>query len=75
MHRLCGCSPGLDTWDATRLRGKFCTLIVLRITLMRRNAKRNEVAAAGIAEAKDENTTHAFEDLTDKENTTFRYQY
>lgn len=42
---------------------------------MRRNAKRNEVAAAGIAEAKDENTTHAFEDLTDKENTTFRYQY
>lgn len=42
---------------------------------MRRNAKRNKIAAEGIDEANDKDTTHAFEDLTDKENATFRYQY
>ncbi|PPJ55591.1 hypothetical protein CBER1_03743 [Cercospora berteroae] len=74
------------TWDEPRYFIAFAThigcytlliltLIVLRLTLMRRNAKRNKIAAEGIDEANDRDTTHAFEDLTDKENATFRYQY
>lgn len=74
------------SWDSPRYFIAFAThlgcytlliltLIVLRITLMRRNAKRDQIASAGVSEAKDENTMHAFEDLTDKENAAFRYQY
>lgn len=82
-------SPGPQvflSWDSPRYFIAFAThlgcytlliltLIVLRITLMRRNAKRDQIASAGVSEAKDENTMHAFEDLTDKENAAFRYQY
>lgn len=42
---------------------------------MRENKKRDALAAAGDSDAKDENMTHAFEDLTDKENKNFRYVY
>ncbi|KAF2166292.1 hypothetical protein M409DRAFT_66760 [Zasmidium cellare ATCC 36951] len=50
-------------------------LVVLRTTLSRRNKKRDEAAAAGVQEARDERMVHAFEDLTDKENPNFRYMY
>jgi hypothetical protein len=46
------------------------TLVVLFITLMRRNAKREK--AAGTA---DSGIARAFDDLTDKQNQSFRYQY
>lgn len=74
------------SWDSPRYFVAFAThlgcytllivnLVVLRWTLTRRNRKREEIAAAGVQEAKDERMVHAFEDLTDKENVNFRYMY
>jgi hypothetical protein len=73
-------------WDGPRYFIAFAThlgcysllvivIISLRFYLVRQNKKRDELAAAGVLEAKDENMTHAFEDLTDKENPNFRYVY
>jgi len=42
---------------------------------MSQNKKKDALAAAGIQEADDENMTHAFDDLTDRENVNFRYIY
>ncbi|RYP68866.1 hypothetical protein DL771_006405 [Monosporascus sp. 5C6A] len=50
-------------------------LFLFRWHLVRQNKKRDDIAAAGVAEARDENMTHAFEDLTDRENLNFRYVY
>lgn len=50
-------------------------LIFFRWYLKRENAKRDSLAGAGVQEAKDTNFTHAFEDLTDRENPNFRYMY
>ena len=50
-------------------------LLSLRFYLRRQNKKKDELAAAGIDEAKDERMIHAWEDLTDKENPNFRYVF
>lgn len=50
-------------------------LVVLRFTLKSRNSVKDKAAADGVQEARDEKMTHAFEDLTDKENANFRYMY
>ncbi|KAK4119576.1 MFS general substrate transporter [Parathielavia appendiculata] len=74
------------SWDAPRYfiafathLGCYCLLVIviigLRFYLVAQNKKRDALAAAGVHEAKDENMTHAFEDLTDKENPNFRYVY
>ena len=59
--------------------GCYCFLVmvivVLRWHLKRENARRDAIAAAGVAEAKDDRMLHAFEDLTDKQNPNFRYIY
>ncbi|KAL2143307.1 hypothetical protein VTI28DRAFT_10550 [Corynascus sepedonium] len=73
-------------WDKPRYFIAFAThlgcysllvvvIIALRFYLKYQNKKRDALAAAGASEAKDENMTHAFEDLTDKENPNFRYVY
>lgn len=53
--------------------GCYCLLLLiiiyLRWHLKRINKQRDEVAAV------DEQNTHAFEDLTDKQNPNFRYIY
>jgi hypothetical protein len=43
--------------------------------LKRQNKKRDEMAANGVAEASETYTVRAYEDLTDKENLSFRYVY
>ncbi|OBT46777.1 hypothetical protein VE00_02660 [Pseudogymnoascus sp. WSF 3629] len=71
-------------WDAPRYFIAFAThlgcytllmfvIAFLRWWLLRENKKKDELAAAGIREAADDNMTHAFEDLTDRENPNFRY--
>ncbi|TRX88961.1 hypothetical protein FHL15_010189 [Xylaria flabelliformis] len=50
-------------------------LLFFRWYLKQQNAKRDKLAAEGVREAKDTNLTHAFEDLTDRENPNFRYMY
>lgn len=50
-------------------------LVVLRWHLLRQNQKKDELAAAGIHEANDENMIHAFHDLTDWENMKFGHVY
>jgi len=50
-------------------------IIYLRFHLKRENRKKDEMAEAGIREAKDARMVHAFEDLTDRENPNFRYIY
>ena len=73
-------------WDAPRYFIAFAThlgcyallvlvIVFLRWHLVRCNRKKDELAAAGIREAKDEKMVHAFEDLTDRENPNFRYLY
>lgn len=47
----------------------------LRWHLTTQNKRKDELAAAGVREARDENMTHAFDDLTDRENPNFRYVY
>ncbi|KAK4096176.1 MFS general substrate transporter [Parathielavia hyrcaniae] len=74
------------SWDAPRYFIAFAThlgcysllviiIVALRFYLVAQNKKRDALAASGVHEAKDENMTHAFEDLTDKENQNFRYVY
>ncbi|RYP02468.1 hypothetical protein DL764_005795 [Monosporascus ibericus] len=71
-------APKYYTAFATHL-GCYSLLVVVlflfRWHLVRQNKKRDDMAAAGIAEARDVNMTHAFEDLTDRENLNFRYVY
>ncbi|KAJ2984771.1 hypothetical protein NUW58_g5888 [Xylaria curta] len=50
-------------------------LLYFRWYLKRQNAIRDKLAAEGVREARDTNLTHAFEDLTDRENPNFRYMY
>lgn len=50
-------------------------ILFLRWHLLRQNRKKDELAQAGIQEAMDDNYTHAFEDLTDRENPNFRYVF
>jgi hypothetical protein len=50
-------------------------IIFLRFYLRGQNKKRDKLAADGVAEARDENLTRAWDDLTDKENLNFRYVY
>jgi hypothetical protein len=49
-------------------------IVFLRWELRRRNASK-EALAREVAEARDEGLVHAFDDLTDRENTSFRYIY
>ncbi|CAI6059598.1 unnamed protein product [Clonostachys chloroleuca] len=69
-------SPKYYTAFATHLGCYSLLVIVLvffRWHLVRENKKRDSLAAAGVQEANDGNMTHAFEDLTDRENPNFRY--
>jgi hypothetical protein len=50
-------------------------IVFLRWWLKRCNAKKDALAAAGVGEAADDAYTHAFDDLTDRENPNFRYVY
>ncbi|EXJ66577.1 uncharacterized protein A1O5_10247 [Cladophialophora psammophila CBS 110553] len=50
-------------------------IVFLWFHLKRQNRKKDELASAGIQEAKDETYVHAFDDLTDRENPNFRYIY
>jgi hypothetical protein len=50
-------------------------IIYLRWHRRRQNRKKDELAQAGIQEARDEQYIHAFEDLTDRENPNFRYVF
>ncbi|KAM0281484.1 hypothetical protein ACHAQH_003514 [Verticillium albo-atrum] len=50
-------------------------IVALRFHLVRQNKKRDELAASGVAEASPDFTSHAYEDLTDKENLAFRYVF
>ncbi|KAK5947904.1 hypothetical protein OHC33_011061 [Knufia fluminis] len=74
------------TWDAPRYFIAFAThmgcyallvlvIIYLRWHLKRENKRKDELAAAGVREARDARMVHAFEDLTDRENPNFRYIY
>jgi hypothetical protein len=74
------------SWNAPRYFIAFAThlgcytilvivIVSLRWYLRRQNQKRDELAAAGVKEAKDERMIHAWEDLTDQENPNFRYVY
>jgi hypothetical protein len=53
----------------------LCIIAFLRWHLIRENKKKDALAAAGVSEAADDNMTHAFDDLTDRENPNFRYIY
>lgn len=59
--------------------GCYALLVIviafLRFHLRRQNGRKDELASAGIQEAKDDHFVHAFEDLTDRENPNFRYMY
>ena len=50
-------------------------IVFLRWELKRRNVKKDRLEEVGIREAKDEMLVHAFDDLTDVENPSFRYVY
>ncbi|THW92068.1 MFS transporter [Aureobasidium pullulans] len=50
-------------------------IVFLRYWLKRCNDKKDALAAAGVGEAADDAYTHAFDDLTDRENPNFRYVY
>ncbi|TDZ20156.1 putative transporter [Colletotrichum orbiculare MAFF 240422] len=74
------------SWNAPRYFIAFAThigcyalliivIISLRVYLTRQNKKRDEMAAAGVTEASPEYTAHAFEDMTDKQNLSFRYVF
>lgn len=71
-------APKYHTAFATHL-GCYGLLVVIllffRFYLSRQNKKRDELAAAGVSETHDERMAHAFEDLTDRENPNFRYEY
>ncbi|ROT40971.1 MFS general substrate transporter [Sodiomyces alkalinus F11] len=72
------------SWDAPRYYIAFAThlgcysvlvlvIMALRFYLVRQNKKRDALAAAGVQEASKDYVVHAWEDLTDRENLTFRY--
>lgn len=76
------------TRDAPRYRIAFSThmgcyvllvivILFLRWNLTTRNKKKDRAAAAQLATsaAKDDGLVHAFDDLTDGENASFRYMY
>ncbi|EXJ61601.1 hypothetical protein A1O7_02029 [Cladophialophora yegresii CBS 114405] len=74
------------SWNAPRYFVAFSThmgcyvllvivIIFLRFHLTRENRRKDELASAGIREARDESYVHAFDDLTDRENPNFRYIY
>ncbi|KAL2753997.1 hypothetical protein ACRALDRAFT_1081223 [Sodiomyces alcalophilus JCM 7366] len=50
-------------------------IVWLRFYLVRQNKKRDALAAAGVQEASKDYVVHAWEDLTDRENLTFRYVF
>ncbi|KAL8386820.1 hypothetical protein RB595_010362 [Gaeumannomyces hyphopodioides] len=50
-------------------------IVSLRFYLTYQNKHRDRLAAEGVREARDENMTRAFDDLTDRENLNFRYMY
>ncbi|KAI5456458.1 major facilitator superfamily domain-containing protein [Mariannaea sp. PMI_226] len=50
-------------------------ILGLRWYLRHQNKKRDEMAAEGVAQARDTELIRAWEDLTDKENLSFRYVY
>lgn len=50
-------------------------IFALRFHLKRQNKRRDELAAQGNSAANDPQLLRAFEDLTDKENLSFRYVY
>jgi len=73
-------------WDAPRYFIAFSThlgcyvalvgaILFLRFHLKRQNKKKDEMAANGVVEANVDDVSRAFEDLTDKENLSFRYVY
>lgn len=73
-------------WDAPRYFIAFSThlgcyvalvgaILFLRFYLKGQNKKKDEMAANGVAEANVDDISRAFEDLTDKENLSFRYVY
>lgn len=73
-------------WDKPRYFIAFAThlgcysllvviLLFFRWWLVRQNKKRDALAAAGVVEASDRHTTRSFEDLTDRENLSFRYVF
>lgn len=53
----------------------FCVIAFLRWHLVRVNRKKDRLAESGMSEARDEDHSHAFDDLTDVQNTNFRYMY
>ncbi|KAF5003197.1 hypothetical protein FDECE_10265 [Fusarium decemcellulare] len=55
--------------------GNAIVLISFRWYLVRENKRRDQLAAAGVPEAADNQLVHAFEDMTDRENPNFRYVY
>lgn len=74
------------SWDSPRYFIAFAThlgcyvvlvgaILYLRWYLKRQNKKRDDMAASGVAEARDGDLTRAWDDLTDKENLSFRYVY
>ncbi|KAK3386189.1 major facilitator superfamily domain-containing protein [Podospora didyma] len=74
------------SWDAPKYFIAFAThigcyvllvivIIGLRFYLTHQNNKRDRMAAAGMVEADPKNLVHGFEDLTDKQNLSFRYVY
>ncbi|KAI1500038.1 major facilitator superfamily domain-containing protein [Biscogniauxia marginata] len=71
-------APRYYTAFATHL-GCYALLVIVllffRWHLVRENKKRDQMAAAGLGEANDARMVHAFEDLTDRENPNFRYEY
>ncbi|KAI5867386.1 MFS general substrate transporter [Durotheca rogersii] len=71
-------APTYYTAFATHL-GCYSALVLIllyfRFHLVRQNKKRDALAAAGAREAADAQMIHAFEDLTDRENPNFRYEY
>lgn len=50
-------------------------ILFLRWYLIRQNKKRDVLAESGVVEARRDFTARAFEDLTDRENLSFRYVY
>jgi hypothetical protein len=50
-------------------------LVTTRIYLRHQNKKRDELALSGISAATPGATDHAWDDLTDKENLSFRYVF
>lgn len=73
-------------WNAPRYFIAFAThlgcytllvilLVSLRWYLQKQNRFRDRLAASGVQEANANDRTRAFDDLTDKENLSFRYVY